>query len=101
MDDSAQFRHARQWLHSAWPFIPAEYCPGNGWNYLRHIVRARELHLHRESHGFCGEFRDPNITLHVLAGPVAQVNQPLVPGSSVPGGAAFMLTLNGTGFDTC
>ena len=30
--------------------------------------------------------------------PVPFVNQQLVPGAAVPGGAAFTLTVNGTGF---
>jgi hypothetical protein len=34
----------------------------------------------------------------LAANPVPIINQPLVPGSAAPGGAAFTLTVNGTGF---
>jgi len=39
-----------------------------------------------------------DFTLRVIARLVAQVNQPLVPESSVPGASGFTLTVNGTGF---
>jgi len=44
-----------------------------------------------------GNIGTQTLTMTVTT-PVAQINQPLVPDSSVPGGAAFVLTLNGTGF---
>jgi hypothetical protein len=43
-----------------------------------------------------------NLTLTVLAAPVAQVNQPTAPETSAPGVASGIpLTVNGTGFNTC
>jgi FG-GAP-like repeat/Putative Ig domain len=44
-----------------------------------------------------GNFGTQSFTVTVTT-PVAQINQPLVPGTSLPGGAGFTLTLNGTGF---
>ncbi len=34
----------------------------------------------------------------LAANPVPVINQPLVPGTAAPGGGAFTLTVNGTGF---
>jgi len=44
-----------------------------------------------------GNIGTQTLTMTVTT-PVAQINQLLVPDSSAPGGAAFVLTLNGTGF---
>jgi fibronectin type 3 domain-containing protein len=44
-----------------------------------------------------GNIGTQTLTMTVTT-PVAQINQPLVPDRSVPGAAAFVLTLNGTGF---
>jgi hypothetical protein len=64
---------------------------GGTWNFTLELTDAIGLTF----------FDDVAITINsnVAAGnPVPFVNQPLVPSSAAPGGSAFTLTVNGTGF---